>query len=957
MSYRYPFAEKISLHVEGRISAEDALRQERTAREILRRLEKQPGLILADEVGMGKTFVALAVAASVALSDSHRRPVVVMVPPSLKEKWPADFEVFRERCLPKDLAERMRCARAERAVEFLKLLDDPLERRKQILFVTHGALSRSLQDIWVRLALIQRALRGRRGVDALRLALSRVMARLLRASSRLPNDEGFWSDLLATDYSKWLEVLHDHGVDPEEDCNPDTDDDPVPEAVRNALPSIDATDVFESLEKIPRRRSEHFEDRLRSAQKAISAEIRKVWTECIRVTRLHLPLLILDEAHHLKNPDTRLASLFRAPDAHEDAEEITRGALAGVFDRMLFLTATPFQLGHAELCSVLERFVSIRWDCAAAPPCGKEECRSEIRDLRTALDKAQEAAVRLDAAWGMLREQDLAVGDQRREDAQDWWQLAATAENLTGPARGIVRCYESANARMRQAEELLRPWVIRHLKPRRLPKPHEQEPRRRRLVGNAIRDDAGDAAQTGIPVSGEALLPFLLASRATSCAPESRPVFAEGLASSYEAFLHTRQAREGKEQESGAVPTDEDDDDTTVPEAEVDEATLWYLDQLEHLVPKNNPRASAAHPKVAATIQRVADLWEAGEKVLVFCHYVATGRALRQRISEAIEERVHLRASQRLHIPLRDVPQELERIGKRFFDEDSPLRRACDAEVSGILGSFPPLDKHRQTLMSAVRRSVRTPSFLVRFLPLGQRQWTAKDMAEAMGKPDRSGLTLRDLLGGFFRFLVEQCSENDRERYIKAVERIQTGSYTDRDVARLYSPDELQGDRPERLIPNVRLVNGTTASDTRQRLMLAFNTPFFPEVLVASSVLTEGVDLHLSCRHIIHHDLCWNPSTLEQRTGRIDRIGAKAERCGQSIHVYLPFVSETQDEKMYRVVMDRERWFSVVMSGEFRPDARTTEQMAQRVPFPAAAAERLAFDLQVFPGNRTPPSR
>ena len=78
-------------------------------------------------------------------------------------------------------------------------------------------------------------------------------------------------------------------------------------------------------------------------------------------------------------------------------------------------------------------------------------------------------------------------------------------------------------------------------------------------------------------------------------------------------------------------------------------------------------------------------------------------------------------------------------------------------------------------------------------------------------------------------------------------------------------------------MPNVRLANGGVQPATRRRLMLAFNTPFFPEVLVASSVMAEGVDLHHDCRHVIHHDLDWNPSTLEQRTGRVDRIGFKAE--------------------------------------------------------------------------------
>ena len=89
--------------------------------------------------------------------------------------------------------------------------------------------------------------------------------------------------------------------------------------------------------------------------------------------------------------------------------------------------------------------------------------------------------------------------------------------------------------------------------------------------------------------------------------------------------------------------------------------------------------------------------------------------------------------------------------------------------------------------------------------------------------------------------------------------------------------------------------------------------PFFPEVLVASSVMAEGVDLHQDCRHVIHHDLDWNPSTLEQRTGRIDRIGSKAEAVQQPVVIYEPYLGGTHDEKMFRVVKDRERWFGVVM--------------------------------------------
>lgn len=130
-----------------------------------------------------------------------------------------------------------------------------------------------------------------------------------------------------------------------------------------------------------------------------------------------------------------------------------------------------------------------------------------------------------------------------------------------------------------------------------------------------------------------------------------------------------------------------------------------------------------------------------------------------------------------------------------------------------------------------------------------------------------------------------------------------------------------------------------------------FNTPFYPEILIASSVMAEGVDLHLCCRHVIHHDLDWNPSSLEQRTGRIDRLGAKAERTGQSIRVYLPYVEGCQDEKLLRVVQDRERWFGVVMGAEesmsrvLRASAWEVERMASEVPVPSEMVDVLQLRL------------
>ncbi len=936
----HPFATGINLHVRGRISPEDAQRQEITAREILQRLAKQPGVVLADEVGMGKTFVALAVAASVALSDKQRRPVVVMVPPSLPEKWRRDFDVFSSHCLPTDLRERLKSASAHTGIEFLKLL--PPGQRKSIIFLTHGAmhagLGRGIAGGWVKLAVIKRAVHRRKNVGWLRRLLHRRLGDLLEMGSLHRRHPDLWEDLLEAPYAEWLKILRKHGIDPEGDDCAETDDDPVPETVARALERFDSArlqDVLEALHEIPVRDSAHYAERLANARRAMNDLLKELWRECLRNLHFRLPLLILDEAHHLKNAQTRLASLFQVPDAAGDAEEIgARGPLGGVFERMLFLTATPFQLGHHELCSVLDRFDGICWRQGCAPASGRENFRKQIGSVRKQLDDAQEAALCFDGAWGKLAAEDLLVGGQRFDDTEAWWNAVQSAETRSQQVEHALACHERTREKLRAAEQALRPWVIRHRRPEQLAGKFAGQPRRRRLPGCSILDENCEPTETGLEVSEEALLPFLLAARATTCLAESRPVFAEGLASSYEAFRYTRQQNAGL------------DTDTEPPESvSITQAAEWYLAELDRALPLRDHRASAEHPKVRATTECVLAAWGKGEKVLVFCHFIQTGRTLRRVISARLHEEICRLGAAKLRCSPKRAAALLQRVSRRFFDADSPVRESCDKEISALLKGYPRLVQ-QDLLHETIRRYVRTPSFLVRFLPLTRRGLKPVAIRRAF----RGETGLRAVLKAFLDFLHEQCTPKECQDYLDAVARVQTGDMTGREAEKSFEADELTGQgRRDLLLPNVRLVNGATRQETRQRLMLTFNSPFFPEILIASNVMAEGVDLHRYCRYVIHHDLDWNPSVLEQRTGRLDRIGAKVERCGQPIHVYLPYVAETQDEKMYRVVMDRERWFSVVMGERFRVDARTTDKLAKRVPLPASVAKELAFRLEVTP--------
>lgn len=45
------------------------------------------------------------------------------------------------------------------------------------------------------------------------------------------------------------------------------------------------------------------------------------------------------------------------------------------------------------------------------------------------------------------------------------------------------------------------------------------------------------------------------------------------------------------------------------------------------------------------------------------------------------------------------------------------------------------------------------------------------------------------------------------------------------------------------------------------------------DVLIATDLLSEGLDLHDAAR-VVHYDLPWSPARLEQRVGRIDRMGS-----------------------------------------------------------------------------------
>jgi ERCC4-related helicase len=551
-------------------------------------------------------------------------------------------------------------------------------------------------------------------------------------------------------------------------------------------------------------------------------------------------------------------------------------------------------------------FKGIAWKTLAQ--CTKEQFETAINELGLALDRAQHRAAELDERWRSLHQEDLVLADGSQLNVDDWWrETTRVPEKQPERIQVVMRAFEETRKAMKDAEAPLHRWVIRHLRDRYLPGTNVL--RRSRLVGRAIVLGAKDDG--GLPVEDDALLPFLLAARAQAMfikggEKAGRATFAEGLASSYEAFLQTRKVIEVDEETvTGAVPN---------------ERINQYVEKLIGVIPSQ--AAHARHPKIAPLVARVLDLWRQGEKVVVFCHYRETGRAIVRHLSAALEKALWDDAAQRLRLDKQRTRKAVTDFGARF-DTDGGMRRPLYDELARRLAPYRKLNSQETDLIQdVVRRFLRTPLFVGRYFDVDARSGE-RTLQAAFANRDMSGASLGEKIDAFLEFIAKRCSPQERDEYLKALNRVQPGI---RGELQTDNNDDLSQLLGLHAMPNIRLANGLVRQETRQRLMLAFNTPFFPEVLVASSVLAEGVDLHLNCRYLIHHDLSWNPSTLEQRTGRVDRIGSKAEAVGQPVEVFMPYIGGTQDEKQYRVVMDRERWFQVLMGEEYRTDESYTKQ-------------------------------
>lgn len=151
-----------------------------------------------------------------------------------------------------------------------------------------------------------------------------------------------------------------------------------------------------------------------------------------------------------------------------------------------------------------------------------------------------------------------------------------------------------------------------------------------------------------------------------------------------------------------------------------------------------------------------------------------------------------------------------------------------------------------------------------------------------LGTANLSATTRAKWMDSFVATLQHQSKEESFSTYWELIDTAQQfdliiknnlpGIYDcDREEYRLYLSRALNP-----IAPVIGATGETVALRTAQARK--FRMPGYPLALISTDVFQEGEDLHTFCDSVVHYGLSGSPISIEQKTGRVDRVGAKAQR-------------------------------------------------------------------------------
>lgn len=102
---------------------------------------------------------------------------------------------------------------------------------------------------------------------------------------------------------------------------------------------------------------------------------------------------------------------------------------------------------------------------------------------------------------------------------------------------------------------------------------------------------------------------------------------------------------------------------------------------------------------------------------------------------------------------------------------------------------------------------------------------------------------------------------------------------------------------------SIELINGGMSIDERNTRIKNFKD--VTEILISTDAGGEGLNLQFA-NVVVNYDLPWNPMKIEQRIGRVDRIGQKSD-----VYIYNFIIADTIENRVRRVLEDK---LSIILS-------------------------------------------
>lgn len=363
----------------------------------------------------------------------------------------------------------------------------------------------------------------------------------------------------------------------------------------------------------------------------------------------------------------------------------------------------------------------------------------------------------------------------------------------------------------------------------------------------------------------------------------------------------------------------------------------WWLKVLGRNF-ANGDDALFSHPAILAAVNKIEELSKAGEKVLVFGCF---NRPL-QALTRLLNAREMLRAlDEGRPWPQSKVRKEEEAAVAAAW---SQLKKGKEFKLIDELNEklkdqYKKLEKQRsaypEKLMGKIKEGLseneRHSEFFKKFQNDKEIQkYLIRAMQQMIGL-DLTGLEPADCARAFEEIMGAAQDPEKVSDLVEDSEEAEDKSSPEWESIRQRLEAEYKAEYNDKdyvgRATYARFMSGQTEIPARRFLQAAFNNERSSlKVLVAQSLVAqEGLNLHRACRNVLILHPVWNPGTLEQQIGRIDRIGSlweqkltnyrkqrkkegKKENPAQDIprlRVHAVIFKDTYDEHNWEVLLER----------------------------------------------------